>query len=112
MIISGFPGVGKTTFAKKFPNLAVDLESSEFHYDLTEFRKLGLSAEQMKGLSGRVEKENWEKDYAEEAVRLNSKYKFKEKERLFGEKCEIIQLSGDTTLEDLLFSNEFKSSHD
>ena len=36
----------------------------------------------------------------------------KEKERLFGEKCEIIQLSGDTTLEDLLFSNEFKSSHD
>lgn len=171
MIISGFPGVGKTTFAKKYPDLAIDLESSEFHYDLANFRKKGLNAEQMKGLQGRIEKKNWEEKYAKVAVDLNEKYKFvfvannrqviyeilkldvsplivipshedyeiykrryknrgnnsdwiartmadfnknhfREKEKLFGKKCKIVHLQGDATLEDLLFSDEFKNSHD
>lgn len=32
MIVSVFPGLGKTTFANQFPQMFCDLESSDFHW--------------------------------------------------------------------------------
>lgn len=36
IIIAGFPGVGKSTAAEKFPKFFIDAESSDFHWIKTE----------------------------------------------------------------------------
>lgn len=46
MIIAGFAGIGKTTLAKKYKNV-VDLESSPYKWDYSNFKKIDY--EKMKG---------------------------------------------------------------
>jgi adenylate kinase family enzyme len=79
MIIMGFPGVGKTTFAKKYPDLAIDLESSNFCYTKESLQKLrakGLNNENIKGNPNRVKVKNWRKLYLKSIEENLKKYKF------------------------------------
>lgn len=79
MIVMGFPGVGKTTFAKKYPDLAIDLESSNFCYTKESLQKLksqGLSNENIKGNPDRVKVKNWRELYLKSIEENLKKYKF------------------------------------
>ena len=61
MIISGFAGIGKTTFCKKFKN-SIDLESSDFHW-IYEEDALNMDKEKRKGTTKKMLNPEWPKNY-------------------------------------------------
>ena len=75
-IVLAFPCMGKTYYASQHPNIALDLESSDFLFDRTGYEH--LSSEEFKGISNRTRKENGLEDYLkaiDEAVK-SGKYKY------------------------------------
>lgn len=60
-IILAFPCMGKTYYAKKHPDIALDLESSDFLFDKTGYEH--LSSEEFKGIPHRTRKEGGLQDY-------------------------------------------------
>ena len=61
MIISGFAGIGKTTFCKKFKN-SIDLESSDFHW-IYEEDALNMDKEKRKGTTKKMLNPEWPENY-------------------------------------------------
>lgn len=75
-IILAFPCMGKTYYANQHPDIALDLESSDFLFDRTGYEH--LSSEEFKGIPNRKRKENGLEDYLkaiDEAVK-SGKYKY------------------------------------
>lgn len=60
-IILAFPCMGKTHYAKEHPDIALDLEGSDFLFDKTGYEH--LSSEEFKGIPNRTRKENGLWDY-------------------------------------------------
>lgn len=60
-IILAFPCMGKTHFANKHPEIALDLESSDYFFDRTGYEH--LSSEEFKGIPNRKPKPTGLQDY-------------------------------------------------
>lgn len=60
-IILAFPCMGKTYYAKNHPEKALDLESSDYLFDRTDYEH--LTSEEFKGIPNRKPKENGLIDY-------------------------------------------------
>lgn len=60
-IILAFPCMGKTHYANEHPDIALDLESSDFLFDKTGYEH--LSSEEFKGVPHRTRKESGVQDY-------------------------------------------------
>lgn len=75
-IILAFPCMGKTYFAKKYPEIAIDLESSDYFFDRTGYEH--LSSEEFKGISNRKPKPTGLQDYlmAIDNAMKSGKYKY------------------------------------
>ena len=63
-IVSGFPGVGKSFIAKKFPTMVRDLESSDYHWKTDEF-------------DNKVENPNWPAYYIKSIKALDTSGMYK-----------------------------------
>ena len=75
-IISGFPGIGKTTISKKYPNEVIDIESSDYKWVYFDEEILYQDTELIKGTENRVLNPNWPNNYLE-AILLNAQqYKY------------------------------------
>ncbi len=72
MIISGFPGIGKTTLANKYSNV-IDMESSDYSYILTD-KERKMSREELKGTKKNKENPRWPKNYIQEIIKNINKY--------------------------------------
>ena len=72
MIISGFPGVGKTYLSTKYSNI-IDLDGMPYIYKLTPEQEK-MSYEQLKGLDNRIKDENWQMNYIEDILEQEKKY--------------------------------------
>ncbi len=72
MIISGFPGIGKTTLAKKYVNV-IDMESSDYTYILTEEERK-IPREELKGVRKSKRNPRWPINYIEEIIKNMNKY--------------------------------------
>ena len=75
-IISAFPCLGKTFFAKNNKETSIDLESSNYFFDKTGFEN--LTSEEFKGLRNRIKKEDGFENYLkaiDQAVKSN-KYNY------------------------------------
>ena len=71
-IILAAPCMGKTTYAKNNPHIALDLESSDYFFDKTGFEH--LSSEEFKGITNRKRNPNGLEEYLKaikEAVESN-----------------------------------------
>ena len=71
MIISAFPGMGKTFASKKFEDIAVDLESSAYQWYDYDFEHV----EQRKGKTTE-KKILWPRNYFDDVVSSNIKFPF------------------------------------
>lgn len=60
-ILLAFPCMGKTHYAQAHPDIAIDLESSDFLFDKTGYEH--LSSEEFKGIPNRTRRENGLNDY-------------------------------------------------
>lgn len=60
VIVSGFPAIGKSFLAKKFPILARDLESSDFHWKKTPTGEWELDEN-----GNKIPNEKWPANYIE-----------------------------------------------
>lgn len=72
MIISGFPGIGKTTLAKKYVNV-IDMESSDYNYILTDEERK-VPREELKGVKKSKQNPRWPTNYVEEIIKYMNKY--------------------------------------
>lgn len=76
-VVYGFPAVGKTTLYKKYgdeKNLFLDLESSDYHYVLSEKEKK-LLVEERKGTKKKINP-NWPENYFKAIVENLNLFKF------------------------------------
>ena len=73
VIIASFPAMGKSTFAKKYPNV-IDLESTEYQWILSDEQKL-LGVEERKGML-RTKNPEWPSNYIAEIKKAVKKYNF------------------------------------
>lgn len=73
IIISGFPGVGKTTLQKSHSNV-IDLESYDFKW-LQQYKSTDTSCkEQMEGAHNRIYNRLWPLNYVKEIIKKTSEY--------------------------------------
>ena len=72
MIISGFPGIGKTTLAKKYVNV-IDMESSDYSHILTDEERK-IPREELKGAKKSKKNPRWPINYIEEIIKNMNKY--------------------------------------
>lgn len=72
MIISAFPGCGKTILAKKYDNI-IDLESTKYLYELTTLQK-EMDLEELKGCKKNPNL-NWPDNYIYEIQKQDKAYK-------------------------------------
>lgn len=72
MIISGFPGIGKTTIGKKYKNI-IDLDAMPYIYELTNEQK-NMSYEKLKGLDTRIKNNKWPNNYIDEILEKQKIY--------------------------------------
>lgn len=75
MIISGFAGIGKTTFAKNHPDISIDLESSNYKWIFDESIR-NINTEERKGLCDKVFNPKWPLNYINAIKDANKKYDF------------------------------------
>lgn len=75
-IILAFPCMGKTQYAKTHPDIALDLESSDYLFDKTGHEH--LSSEEFKGIPNRNRKENGIDEYVKaiDNVVKGGKYRY------------------------------------
>lgn len=75
-IILAFPCMGKTYFAQNNPDIAIDIESSDYFFDKTGYEH--LTSEQFKGIKDRKPNPNGLDDYiaAVNAVVNSGKYEY------------------------------------
>lgn len=71
MIISGFPGIGKTELAKKYENV-IDLDGMPYIYELT-LEQEKISYEKLKG-TFKEKSNNWPENYIEEILKRQKQY--------------------------------------
>ena len=71
IIISGFGGVGKTSLAKKYKNV-IDLESSPYKYDYSNFKKSDY--EKLKGNNNRILRDGWPENYINAIKKATKEY--------------------------------------
>lgn len=75
-IIAAFPCMGKSSYAKNFPDISIDLESSNYFFHRDGYEN--LTDEEFKGIPNRVPNPNGLTDYVQaidNTVKLN-KYKY------------------------------------
>ena len=75
-IISGFPGIGKTTLSKKFPNEVVDMESSNYKWIYFDEDVAYQDSELIKGTENRELNPNWPNNYLEAILSNMQRYKY------------------------------------
>lgn len=74
-IILASPCLGKTYFANNHPNIALDLESSDYLFDRTGYEH--LSSEEFKGIPNRKRNPNGVDDYVEAIKKVVKENKYK-----------------------------------
>lgn len=75
MIISGFAGIGKTTFTSMHSDIAIDLESSNFKWIFDESIK-DINVEERKGLTEKVPNPEWPMNYIKAIKEASKKYAY------------------------------------
>ena len=75
MIISGFAGIGKTTFAKTHPDNAIDLESSDYKWIFDDSIK-GMGVEERKGQTQKIPNPEYPGNYIKAIKEANESYDF------------------------------------
>lgn len=71
IIIAGFATIGKTFISKKYNNI-IDLESSSYKYDYSEYQNIDY--EKLKGDTHRKLNENWPTNYYETILEVQQVY--------------------------------------
>ena len=75
MIISGFAGIGKSRFAKMHPDIAIDLESSDYKWNFDDSIK-DMDVEERKGQTKKTLNPAWPRNYVEKIKEVSEKYKY------------------------------------
>ena len=75
MIISGFAGVGKSTFAKNHPDIAVDLESSDYKWIFGKSIE-DMEVESRKGQTDKILNPDFPDNYFKAITDSIGKYKY------------------------------------
>ena len=75
-IISGFPGIGKTTLSKKYPNEVIDMESSKYKWIHLDNKTASLDPELIKGTENRIINPNWPNNYLNDILSNIQQYKY------------------------------------
>lgn len=73
MIISGFAGIGKTYYANKFPDVSIDLDSSNFKWIFDKTIQ-NINIEERKGLCNKKINPAWPMNYIEAIKDANEKF--------------------------------------
>ena len=75
MIISGFAGIGKSTFAKNHSDISIDLDSSNYKWIFADSIK-DIDIEHRKGLTDKYFNVEWPMNYINAIKEANKKYEF------------------------------------
>ena len=73
MIISGFPGIGKTTLQKNNSSV-IDLESSDFKWIYQDSETESMDKEKRKGTDNRIVSPLWPMNYVQEIIKKAKEY--------------------------------------
>ncbi|MDK2899137.1 MAG: hypothetical protein PWQ10_324 [Patescibacteria group bacterium] len=75
IIISGYPGIGKTTASKQHSNI-IDLECSDYKWVYKDENTKNIKKEQRKGTKNRQLNPQWPGNYIEDIINYSLKYDF------------------------------------